>query len=131
MIELPDFVTPELIERTYRRAMAIQDAGHVRSTSSWWSRHRARHLRHVGTKMAMARDPKLLLFLEKAAEHLRRMNDAQKSEITDRGFARTDFSEFELFRTAYEKAMEPKRDEAALFTIWGWVYASAAEALNY
>lgn len=131
MIELPDFVTPELIERTYRRAMAIQDAGHVRSTSSWWSKHRARHLRHVGVKMAMARDPKLLLFLEKAAEHLRRMNDEQKSRIEQQGFAKTDFSEYALFRTAYEKALEPKRDEAALASIWGWIYASACEALGY
>lgn len=131
MIELPDFVTPELIERTYRRAMAIQDAGHGRSTSSWWTKHRARNLRHVGVKMAMARDPKLLLFLEKAAEHLRRMNDAQKSRITQEGFARCDFSEYELFRTAYEKALEPKRDELALAATWGWVYAASAEALGH
>ncbi len=128
VIELPDFVTPELIERTYNRALHLQNHGR----EPWWNGgRRARMLRTVGVKMAMARDPKLMLFLEKGAEHLRRMNDAQKSRMSQHGYQTTDFGEFSLFKTAYEKCLDPKKDELFLHDTLGWIFAACAEALGY
>lgn len=128
MIELPDFVTGPIVERTYARMIYLQD----RAREPWWNGgRRARQLREVGVRMALARDARLLLFLEKSAEYLRARNDEQLSRIAQLGYAKApEFSEFALFRTAYEKAVEPRRDEAALHATWGWVYAACAESLG-
>lgn len=127
MIELPDFVTPELAERVYVRAKYHQDHGRE---GFWNGGPRARKLRAIGEKMALARDPKLLLLLEKSAEHLRRMNDEQASRITQQGFAKTEFTEYGQFRLAYEKVLDPRRDETAMMGLFGWLFAACAEALG-
>lgn len=121
MIELPDFVTPALIERTYARAIALRDMGERNP--------RARAALEKGMNMARARYPKMLLFLEKGAEHLQQQNQRQQDRI--RGtYAPTEFNEFATWRTAYEKALDPDADERALFRTWGWIYAAVAEALG-
>lgn len=129
-IELPEFMNAAVIERTYRRMLELQDHGR----EPWWNGgRRARHLREVGVRMAMDRDPKMLLFLEKAAEYLRARSDEQISRIEHHGFAdgHNEYSEAGLLRTAYEKADSPDREEEALHRIWGWVYAAVAEALGH
>lgn len=129
MIELPEFMTASVIERTYSRMIQLQNKGRE---PFWNGGTRARHLRKVGVRLAMARDPKMLLFLEKMAEYLRARNDEQLSRVEQLGYARvSEYQEFSTVRTAYEKATEPNRDEEALHAIWGWVYAATAEALGY
>jgi len=150
MIELPEFMNGRVIERTYRRMMDLQDAGGSRAVIgaqapmqeeaarrtrptkrlSWRARFDATHYKRIGLRMAVARDPRLLLFLEKGAEYLRARNDEQRSMIEQLGYVKAnEFSEFALWRTAYEKAVEPKQDVEAMHDIWGWVYAAVAEAL--
>ncbi len=128
MIELPEWLNARTIERTYRRALELQD--HAREP--WWNGgRRARKLREIGVRMALARDPKMMLFLDKAAEQMRGESDRQKSGVEQSGFAKVgEMSEAALFRTAFEKADEPRRDEEALHATWGWVYAAVAEALK-
>lgn len=126
-IELPDFMSPRLVERTYGRAMELQRQC---KNAFWKGGYAARKWRERGLRMAIDRNPRLLLFLEKAAEHLRVCNDEQASRVTDAGFTKTDFSEYALFREAYIKATEPSRDESAMHQIFCWIYAAAAEALG-
>lgn len=126
MIELPEFVTSDLIERTYARAIQLRDLGE-RNPS-------ARSLLSRGMNMARQRYPKMLLFLEKGAEHLQQKNQDQQARLqaneTGLSFGRTEFSEFATWRTAYEKAVDPEADERTLYRTWGWIYAAVAEALG-
>lgn len=122
-IELPDFVTPEFIEDVYRRCSAMRARGE--------DHPKARDYLVRGMNMARARAPKMLLFLEKGATHLRRMNDAQQSrfEANETGvtYHRTDFNEYAQWKSAYILALEPR--EGTMYRTFGWIYASVAEAL--
>lgn len=126
MIELPESVTPALIERTYARAIQLRDLGERNP--------HAKSLLTRGMNMARKRYPKMLLFLEKGAEHLQRQNQAQQARLqaneTGLRFGKTEFSEFSTWRTAYEKAVDPEADERTLYRTWGWIYAAVAEALG-
>lgn len=124
-IELPEFMNGRLVERTYRRMIELQDAWRGRRDQ------RAHWLRVKGVNMAKARDGRMLLFLEKGAEYLRAKNEEQISMISQLGYAKhTEFNEYAQWRGAYEKAVEPLHDEAALHGIFGWVFAAVAEALE-
>lgn len=126
-IELPDFMTARLVEKTYQRAMELKQKERA---PFWNGGAKARRHKDIGVRMAIDRHPKLLLFLDKAAEHLRAENEQQKERFEERGFAQTDFSEYSTFREAFIKADEPLRDEYALHNIFCWVYAAVAEALG-
>lgn len=127
MIELPDFVTPGLIERTHARAMTLKELGKKNNP-------RANALLRCGMNMARARHPKMLLFLEKAANHLQQKNQEQQARFRyaedEREYRASEFSEAATWRTAYEKTLDPGTDERTLFRTWGWIYAAAAEALG-
>jgi hypothetical protein len=138
-IELPEFMTANVVERTYRRMIELQDAGGtaygrkgaIRQATSFWDRKRAQHLRAIGTRMAVQRDPKMLLFLERASVYLQARSDEQLLRVEHLGFARiNEYQEAALFRTALEKADSPGTDREALHAVWGWVYAAVAEALG-
>lgn len=119
MIELPDFVTEALVERTYRRVQEIRALG---------ENHRnARALLVRGMNAARAKSPKMLLFLEKGAEILRRKNDEQQSRFAQEGYCRTDYSEFATWRESYMLCVEPRDD--VKYAVFGWIYAAVAEAL--
>jgi hypothetical protein len=126
VIELPDFVTPKLIERTYKRSLELRALGERHS--------KARPLLVKGMNMARARHPRMLAFLEKGAEHLQSQNQAQQARFrhNESGveYKPSEFSEYATWRTAYEKVLEPGADERTLFRIWGWIYAAVAEALG-
>ncbi len=128
-IELDDFITGRLIERTYRRMMELQD----RSREPFWNGgRRARRLRDIGVRMAMDRNPHMMLFLERSTEYMRARSDEQKSTVGQMGYEQVDeMSEAALFRTAYEKADEPNRDPGFLHATLGWVFAAVAEALGH
>jgi len=129
-IELPEFMSAHVIERTYRRAMELQNCARE---PFWNGGRRARQLRDIGVRMAIERDPRLLLFLEKSAAWLRTRSEEQLSRMRQLGYSEgyTEYGEAQLFRTAYEKADAPLHDEDALHAIWGWVYAATAEALGH
>lgn len=123
MIELPEFVTDAVIERTHARAVRIQDG--MREGAGW-----ARRWVIEGMNRARARDPKMLAFLERAATHLQKKNDEQKSRFAQEGFATTEFAEYGTWRAAYLKAAEQgERDEGVMYRVFGSVYGAAAEAL--
>lgn len=148
---LPEWMNARVVERTYRRMLELQEMGGKASRSAarevdkapapsvirsqpksftWQQRRHARHMRKIGMRMAEARDPRFMTFLEKSAEYLRARNDEQQSRLAQLGYQRTEYGEYALFRTAYEKADDPKRDLEAMYAIWGWVYAAVAEALQ-
>ncbi len=120
-IELPEFVTGKVIERTYHRAMKLQDKG-ARD-------HYAGRMLLAGMNRARARDPLLLLFLEKGADHLQKVNDSQQDRFDEGGHRRQDFSEFATWREAYQRASEPQAHEDVMYRVYGWVYAAVHEAL--
>jgi len=127
VIELPDFMTPALVERTHARAMVLKELGKKNNA-------RANALLRCGMNMARARHPRMLLFLEKAADHLQQKNQEQQARFRyaedGREYKAAEFSEAATWRTAYEKALEPGMDERTLFRTWGWIYAAVAEALG-
>lgn len=126
-IELPEFMSACVVEQTYRRATELK----AKERDPWWSGGaKARRYKDIGVRMAIDRHPKLLLFLDKAAEHLRAENEVQKDRMGERGFAQCDFSEYATFREAFIKADEPQRDMHAVHNIFCWIYAATAEALG-
>lgn len=121
-IELPEFMTGHVIERTYRRAMALQNLGE--------RDHYARRMLEQGRRRAVARDPRLLLFLEKGADYLQHRNDEQKSRFAQQGFAANcEFTELGTWREALKLAVEPREHADVSFGVFRWVYAAVAEAL--
>ena len=121
MIELPEFMTANIVERTYGRVKALRNLGR--------SHLRAQRYLTQGRNRVRARDPKLLLFLERGADVLQAKNDAQKDRFEEQGFRRQDFAEYAQWREAYIKASEPRRDDVQL-EVYAWIYAAVAEALE-
>lgn len=122
MIELPEFVTGQVVERTYQRALTLQDLGRRGDA-------RARRWLVEGMNRAKARDPRMAAFLEYGAEHLRKLNDAQVSRFEQEGFRKTEYTEFGAWREAYLKMTDHAQDESIMYRVFGWVYAAVAEAL--
>jgi hypothetical protein len=121
-IELEDFVTPERVERCYRRMLELRAKGEHDP--------KARALLVRGMNMARAKYGPMLLFLEKGANILQKMNDAQQIRLRQDGndYAKTDFTEFATWREAYLLADDPAGD--VKFRVLGWAYASVAEVLG-
>lgn len=123
MIELPEFMNGRLIERTYARAMALQNMGDRDAY--------ARRLMEQGLRRARGRDPRTLLFLEKGADYLQHRNDEQKSRFAQEGHEgkNYEFTEFGTWREAYLLMSEPKAHADVKMEVFRWVYAAVAEAL--
>lgn len=121
-IELPEQVRPELVERTYRRSFELRQRAKT---------DRAKRCVEIGRRMAKARSPRLLLFLEHGAEHLQRMNDEQKSRFAQEGYAgATEYTEFATWREAFLLARDPRSHEDVHLDVFKWVYAAVAEVLG-
>lgn len=123
-IELPDFVTERTVERAYVRAKEMQDRHMQRQGRAYTEAWAAR-----GVRAARARDGKLLRFLEYSVEVLAKLNDGQQSRLEQAGFRRQDFTEFSIWKGAYQKADELARDESCDPGVFRWVYGAAAEAV--
>lgn len=124
MIELPEFMSGSLIERTYRRSRELREQS-VRHGST-----RAREMCLKGVRMARDRNPRMLLFLEKGADWLSHRNDEQRSRFAQEGFAPNDYTEFATWKEAYLRASEPRGREDTQLEVFGWVYGAVAEALG-
>lgn len=129
MIEIEEFLTPKLFERAYSEMLRLQDEYNKGTPVQ---RDRAHSARMRGARAARARAPRLMLFLEKAADHLQKQNDAQKSRFAQEGFEgrRLEFSEYGQMRLAYEKALDPDAHEGVLFSTFGWVYSGCMSVLE-
>lgn len=121
-IELEDFVTPERVERCYRRMLELRAKGE--------GDPKARTLLIKGMRMARAKHGAMLLFLDKGANILQKMNDAQQCRYSQDGadFHRSDFTEFATWREAFLLADDPAGD--VKYRVLGWAYASVAEVLG-
>ena len=125
MIELPEFMSAERIEHAHARSMAIRQACYHGSPRQ---RELAASLRSRGMNAARDRNPRMLLFLEKAVEHMRRLNDEQQSRLTQEGYQRTKFTEFSTWEAAFLKSDQLGQDESLQFGVFAWVYAAIYEA---
>lgn len=123
-IELPEFMTGSIIERTYKRAMALQNLTE--------RDHYARRMLEQGLRRARARDSRMLLFLEHGANYLQHRNDEQKSRFAQQGYENKnlEFSEFSQWRSALELLDAPRDHADVNFGVFRWVYAAIAEALS-
>jgi len=125
MIELPEFMTGERIEHAHARSMAIRQACYHGSPRQ---RELAASLRSRGMNAARDRNPRMLLFLEKSVEYMRRLNDEQQSRLTQEGYQRTKFTEFSTWEAAFLKSDQLGQDESLQFGVFAWVYAAIYEA---
>lgn len=110
-IELPYTVDRGSVERAHRWAMERARAGGTE--------------KHHGIRAAKARDPKLLLALEKAAEVMDKASEEQMGRTRrDPGtsFAqRREHTETQMWREAYRLAADGNPND-----VYGWIYAAAA-----
>ena len=125
MIELPEFMTAERIERAHARSMEIREAYYAGTQRQ---REFASSLRSRGINAARDRNPKMLKFLEKAVEYMRQLNDAQQSRFAQEGFAAVKFTEFSTWEAAYLKSDQMGQDDSIEYGVFAWVYASIFEA---
>lgn len=110
-VEVEQFITRGSVEWAHRRASEAQ-------------RRREQHIADIGMRAARARDPKLLLVLEKAAEVLVRMEEEQvgRTRRTASRYADTvELTEVALWRKAYEFA-----DKGEPLPHLEWIYGAAA-----
>jgi hypothetical protein len=117
-IELPEFVTPALIERAHRRAQNMLGMGQ-------------HGLFRQGIRAARAQDPKLLKVLEYAANHLDHRSEAQAGQtrraVSANAGDQVQFTEVAMWQSAYEICERPHMTDEDLHP-FGWIYAAAAEA---
>ena len=125
MIELPEFMTAERIERAHARSSEIREAYYAGTQRQ---RELAGSLRSRGINAARDRNPKMLKFLEKAVEYMRGLNDAQQSRFAQEGFATVKFTEFATWEAAYLKSDQMGQDDSIEYGVFAWVYASIFEA---
>ncbi len=110
-IEISEWINAGSVEWAYRRAAEAQ-------------RTRRQYIADVGMRAARARDPKLLLVLEKATEVLDKMQEQQvgRSRRTASTLADSvELTEVALWRKAYEFA-----DKGEPLPHLEWVYGAAA-----
>lgn len=110
-IELAEWINRETVERAYVRAILAQRIGN-------------QSFANTGMRAARARDGKLLLALEKAAEVLAQMAEEQhgRTRRSAERFADTvELTEPALWRKAYEFA-----DKGEPLPHLEWIYGAAA-----
>lgn len=115
-VELEEFITPERVEYAYGLAMKKQQL-----RAEWWA--------DVGWKAAQARDPKLLKALERAAEIVSKMDEAQRGRTrraTEHFSQQGETTETQLFREAFRMA-----DEGTPVINLKWIYGAGAWLCGY
>lgn len=126
MIEMPDFLSNAQVERAHGRARELQRASMINGS------YRARELCMKGMRMAADRNPRMLKFMEYAADYLHKRNDEQVIRFKQEGLdpAKAEFAEFAVWREAYLRAAEPQGREDVSLRVYGWYYGAVAEALG-
>lgn len=116
-VEIENFITPELVEYAYSRAMRAQESGR-------------QVFADTGFRAALARDPKLLKVLETASNILDKMTDAQHGRTMRAPDAslgeKQGTTELQLWREAYKMC-----DQNTPLRAFEWVYGAAALIAGY
>ena len=115
-VEIEEFITPARVEYAYGLVQQAQ----VMGRQSWAD---------TGMRAARARDPKLLKALEKGAEIIGKMSEAQMGQTrrSTEIFSHTkEHTVSQLWREAYRLADEGKPIENLC-----WIYAAAAWLCGY
>jgi hypothetical protein len=116
-IEIEEFVTPERVEYAYGLAQKYQALGR-------------QSFADVGWRAARARDPKLLLALEKGAEIVDKMTEQQFGRTMrepGQDFGKTKGTTVQnMWREAYRMC-----DEGTPLQNFEWVYGAAAWLCGY
>lgn len=115
VIEIPRPVTQQTAEHVHRRSVDMK--------KSWDAN---RHLAECAFRAVRARDPKLLLVLDKMAEALEKTNEEQLGRTQRDSGTEWEYrlppTEVKLWREAYRLADKGEPEEA-----FAWMYAAAAE----
>lgn len=127
-VELDVFVSDKLVEHVYQRAQSAQKAMRRRRTP-YMEAYRQR-----GVRLAAERDPKLLKFLELAAERLWKLQEPQRSRFRQEGhdgYAHEsgEFTEFSTFKQAMLLMDQLHREQDCRHEVFGWLYGAVAEAV--
>ena len=113
MIEVSEFVTRQTVERAYRRAKQEQEKGNHGYAKR-------------GMNCARARDPKLLMVLEKAAEILVAVSNEQYGEYRQRRDIpyshKVEPTEVQMWKEAYKTCDNGDPCEPLM-----WIYGCATE----
>lgn len=116
-VELEEFITPHRVEWAYGLAQQAQA-----ERKQWFA--------DTGMRAARARDPKLLKALEKAAEIMGKLSEAQMGQTRRESTIRFDHTkehtESQLFREAYRLC-----DEGNPIYQLQWIYGAAAWMCGY
>jgi len=115
-VELEEFITPERVEYAYGLAMKMQQL-----RGDWWA--------DVGWRAAVARDPKLLKALERAAEIVSKMDEEQRGRTrraSEHLSHQGETTETQLFREAYRMA-----DLGTPVVNLKWIYGAGAWLCGY
>jgi hypothetical protein len=112
MIELPHSVTPAAVEEIFRRARQYQEQSQA-------------HIANQGFRAAKARDPKMMLCMEKCAEVIGKQAEDQlgrtrRDASTPFGW-RVEPTEAQMFKEAYRCA-----DHGEATMVYGWLYGAVA-----
>ncbi|MDP3774538.1 MAG: hypothetical protein Q8Q85_09755 [Gemmatimonadales bacterium] len=110
-VELANFITPARVEYAYGKACRAQEL------------HQEIYAQ-VGMRAAKARDPKLLLALDRGANMLDKIAESQQGRTrrsTDVEGLKVEFTEAQLWKKAYEFA-----DKGEPLAQLQWVYAAGA-----
>lgn len=136
---LPENVTKETVEKVYGKMLLYrQEWGRPESELPWigqWSARRRRATLTRAVNMVVDKHPAMLVYLDKGAEVLQKMNDEQKSRFSQEGhdeYARRsgEFMEFQTWREAYR--IMDKGDPETIHRaadLYKWVYAAIADYL--
>jgi endo-alpha-1,4-polygalactosaminidase (GH114 family) len=116
-IEIEEFVTPERLE--YAHGLAMQNMARRRESFA-----------ATGWRAARAKDPKMLLVLEKGAEILDKMTDSQhgrtmRSQSATHGETKGT-TEAQLWKNAYTTMDNGSPEEN-----YSWIYGAAAFLCGY
>ena len=116
-VELEQFITPVLVEIAHGKAIQAQSAGR-------------QSFADTGYRAALARDPKLLKALERGADILDKMTDAQHGRTIrapDALHGETKgTTEAQLWRESYRLC-----DEGNPIRNFEWIYGAAAWLVGY
>lgn len=115
MIEVAEQVSEVTVVRAYKRAIELKDAWSVNASKA-----------AAGMRAAKARDPKLLMVLERCAEVMHAINERELGQYQrNKGTAyshRFEPQEVQWWREAYRTADKGDPLEACM-----WMYAAAGE----
>lgn len=135
---LPENVTKEGVEGVYARMIQYKEAwGRPESSMPFfgqWSAGRYRRTLDRARNAILHRQPLVMLYLEKGADVLQKMNDEQKSRFKQEGheeYARrsNEFSEFQVWRSAYLCADKGAESIYREMDLYKWVYMAIVDSV--